>query len=203
MQRKIHFLTIGIFAVVLCAASPQPCRAQLTATIAADRIEFLSGKPHAASGTGTVKNALGQTVASGALLVDDETMSLAGIKGSVFTYQVKATEPPSENWPTKEPATVAQVDFDGKDKWTLLDGQFQFMLLLGGNFRGMVLADNSLLRSSSIHFPEGTYSLWGYSITALTGGGTVLFKLGRAIDGDNVSIRTPEQKQLEYPHKAK
>src|SRR5664280_2300370 len=107
------------------------------------------------------------------------------------------------DWPAIESTNVALVDFDGKDKWTLKDDQFLFMLEAGSDFHGNVLVDKSLLSSSSISFPEGTYFMWGHSITAGVGGGTVVFKQGQPVDGDNTIVETPEKKKLEFPRKTK
>jgi len=197
-------LAIDFLAIGLLAASAIPCKAQLTGVIEADRIEFVNGKPTAAAGTGTIKNKTGDIVASGKLIINEGAMAILGRKGAVFTYAPQPTTILSPtNWPVKAPANVALVDFDGKSMWTLKDDQFLFLLDVGGNFQANILVDNSLLLSSRIGFPEGTYSMWGYSITVGAGGGAVVFRQNHLVDGANANVETPEKKRLEFPLKAK
>jgi hypothetical protein len=204
MKAQVLLTSIRVLAIGLLAVSVLQCKAQLTGEIQARRIDFVNGgTPIAADGTGTVKNANGEIVASGRLIINNGTMAILGTRGAVFTYVPKPTASSPTNWPDGAPANVALVDFDGKNKWTLKDDQFLFMLKLGDNFQGIILVDNSLLSSSCISFPEGKYSMWGYSITAGSGGGAVVFKQGQPVDGDNMIVETPEMKKLEFPRKTK
>jgi hypothetical protein len=188
-------LVIGYFAF------PVQCRAQLTGTIEAKRIEFVNGKPSLAEGIGTVKNEKGETIAAGALLVSNGTMGLLGKKGASFTFAVSPTAPPPTEWPGTAPLNVAQVDFDGNSRWTLKDDLFLFLLEVGGGFQANIAVDRSLLSSSNINFPEGTYVMWQHSITVGPGGGSVVFKQGHPVDGDNTTVETPENKKLKFPRK--
>ena len=140
-------LVIGFLALAL------QCQAQLTGTIEAKQVVFIGGKPSVAEGSGTVKNEKGETIAAGALLVSNGTMGLIGKKGASFTLAISPTTPPPTDWPSPAPANVARVDFDGKDRWTLKDDQFTFVLEVGGGFRGSVSGDRSLLSSSNIILP--------------------------------------------------
>jgi hypothetical protein len=192
---RASMLTLGIGFFTLALR----CQAQLTGTIEAKQVMFVNGKPSVAEGSGTVKNERGETVAAGALSVNNGTMGLLGKKGASFTLAISPTTPPPTDWPSTAPANAARVDFDGKDRWTLKDDQFLFILEVGGGFRGSVSGDRSLLSSSNITFPEGTYTMWQHSITVGQGGGSVVFKQGHPVDGDNATVETPDKKKLEFP----
>jgi hypothetical protein len=203
---KIRIMKLSIPAIVIgfLLASVLHGKADLTGRILAKRIDFVDGgRPMVADGTATIENEKGETIASGKLVINDETLEVLGKKGSAFVYPSSSATTCPTNWPTSAPANVSTVEFDGKDKWTLKDDQFLFMLECATDFSAKVLIDKSLLASSRISFPEGTYSLWGYSITAGTDGGTVVFKQGLPVDGDNTTVETPEKNKLEFSHKTK
>jgi len=202
MATHLQKAVLRMLAFAFLAALVMQCNAELTGTIAANQIVFMGGKPTAADGTGTIKNEKGETVASGKLLTNSGDMELLATQGAAFVYVVQQKTPPTD-WPAKERADVAVVDFDGKDRWTLKDDHFLFTLELGGNFRANILVDKSLLSSSSITFPEGSYLIWGYSITVGAGGGKVIFKQGHPVGGDNSTVETPEGKKLDFPRKGK
>jgi predicted Zn-dependent protease len=176
----------------------------LKAVIEATRIDFIDGKPSVADGTGTITNDKGETVASGRLINNEGTVTIQGNKGASFIYTPQPTATPSlPKWPVAVPTNPAIVDFDGKNKWTLEDDQFLFLMDIGGNFSANILMDSSLLLSSSISFPEGAYSMWGYSIKVGAGGGGVIFKQGSPVDGDNVTIELPAKERLAFPRKTR
>ena len=203
---KTHNLQLlsRVLVVSLLVTSIPQGRAELTGRILAKRIYFVDGgKPIAADGTATIENEKGETVASNKLVINEQTLEVLGKKGAGFVYPLSSATSCPTNWPTSAHTNVAMVEFDGKDKWMLKDDQFLFMLECASDFTAKILIDKSLLASSRISFPEGAYSLWGYSITAGMSGGTVFFKQGRAVDGDNTIVETPEKKKLEFPHKTK
>jgi len=178
--------------------------APLTGVILAEEIDFADGGKRVlvAKGTGTIKTEEGVAVASGDLVITkDGSLALKGKPGVSFRHTPASQTLPIK-WPTNGRDIVSVVQFDGKDTWTLKDRNFLFFLECGSNFQARVLVNQSLFHSSCLILPEGKFSLMGYSVSCGSGGGSVVFKAGKPVHGQNAVVETPDKKRLQFPHKA-
>jgi hypothetical protein len=193
-----------IFMVLALFLSGEPGHAELTGGISSQMIAFKNGKPFLTKdATATIKNEKNEVVAMGNLVIIGETLEVQGKQGASFAYSPSPEATIGTNWPTEVSTNASLVVFDGKNGWMLKDDHFFFMLECGFNFSANILIGNSLLLSSRISFPEGTYSLWGYSITVGTGGGAAVFKKGLPVDGENISVVAPDKKTFDFSTKKK
>ena len=176
---RSHFLAVSVLL-----ASSLSVVAELKCQVSANEVAFKNGAPVAADATGTITNEKGEDVATGKLIVVGKALILQGKRGASFAYSPPREPFVATNWPIEGQTNLASVAFDGKGKWVLQDDHFSFMLEYGF-VGGKILLDESLLFSSRVGLPEGTYSLWGYSITVSNGGGSVVFKSGLPTGAEN------------------
>ncbi|MBA7686586.1 hypothetical protein ES703_95036 [subsurface metagenome] len=64
-----------------------------------------------------------------------------------------------------------------------------------------IATDKSLARASIVIFLDGTFRLWGYTVTIGEGGGNLKFQHGKIIDGSNAVVKGIDEETLKFPKK--
>lgn len=204
MFRKMKFFSTSvvslIIALLLFAVSS---KAELTGSLKVFSMRATEEKWEY-SGRIVLKNEQDNIVAKGNLINVAGLPAVKAEKGASFFHTASVEPIPKETYLKEPPEDFAIVKLMKTNRWLLKDSNFVF--LLEGLDRLIdpyleIAIDKSLARASIIILYEGTFSLWGYTVTIGEEGGNVKFRHGKIIDGLNAVIKGIDEETWKFPKK--
>jgi hypothetical protein len=189
---RASLAAVAVFAMslLLKGADAPPIQGR----VKIENAEFSGNSITEVSGSGSLTNDKGQTIATNKLTVAEGWVALPGIKGSEFRCLPSDLADTLEtHWsgePQKELATVTLVS---STTVRLEDDRFRF--LFDTSYGTSLALAASLARATELRTTNSTeLALWGSKVSVGRSGGSVRIVRGKIVGGKNIKVTTPDNR---------